>query len=444
MSWRGKVVWSSGMFLQPHHFQQETRYLERLVDARSRCLSPFAWGFSDLQIDEGMLALGKIGIAHAAGTLPDGTPFAMPQLDPLPLPYAVPDDVKGELIYLALPVQREGLNEFDYGAAESDQLSRFLAVQEDVRDNTSAADEPATIQVGCLRLRMVRAKEAGDAFALLGVAMVADRRSDGQVVLDRTYVAPQVTIDATRQLSGGVVLLHGLIRQRAQALAGRMGQLGHGVSELADFLMLQTLNRNEPVFAQHAATPNAHPRELHRDCVRLAGDLSTLATASRRPPDFPPYRHDDLKGCTAPVFDILRNMLSAVLEQNALKIDLLDRKNGYRTAVITDMQLLRSASFVLAVNAQMPGEQLRQQFPAKTKVAPPEKIRHLVESALPGIALQALPVAPRQLPFHAGYFYFELDRVGELWKDLERTGNLAMHIPDGFPGLQIEFWAIRR
>ena len=444
MSWRGKVVWSSGMFLQPHHFQQETRYLERLVDARSRCLSPFAWGFSDLQIDEGMLALGKIGIAHAAGTLPDGTPFAMPQLDPLPLPYAVPDDVKGELIYLALPVQREGLNEFDYGAAESDQLSRFLAVQEDVRDNTSAADEPATIQVGCLRLRMVRAKEAGDAFALLGVAMVADRRSDGQVVLDRTYVAPQVTIDATRQLSGGVVLLHGLIRQRAQALAGRMGQLGHGVSELADFLMLQTLNRNEPVFAQHAATPNAHPRELHRDCVRLAGDLSTLATASRRPPDFPPYRHDDLKGCTAPVFDILRNMLSAVLEQNALKIDLLDRKNGYRTAVITDMQLLRSASFVLAVNAQMPGEQLRQQFPAKTKVAPPEKIRHLVESALPGIALQALPVAPRQLPFHAGYFYFELDRVGELWKELERTGNLAMHIPDGFPGLQIEFWAIRR
>ena len=444
MSWRGKVVWSSGMFLQPHHFQQETRYLERLVDARSRCLSPFAWGFSDLQIDDGMLALGKIGIAHAAGTLPDGTPFAMPQLDPLPLPYAVPDDVKGELIYLALPVQREGLNEFDYGAAESDQLSRFLAVQEDVRDNTSAADEPATIQVGCLRLRMVRAKEAGDAFALLGVAMVADRRSDGQVVLDRTYVAPQVTIDATRQLSGGVVLLHGLIRQRAQALAGRMGQLGHGVSELADFLMLQTLNRNEPVFAQHAATPNAHPRELHRDCVRLAGDLSTLATASRRPPDFPPYRHDDLKGCTAPVFDILRNMLSAVLEQNALKIDLLDRKNGYRTAVITDMQLLRSASFVLAVNAQMPGEQLRQQFPAKTKVAPPEKIRHLVESALPGIALQALPVAPRQLPFHAGYFYFELDRVGELWKELERTGNLAMHIPDGFPGLQIEFWAIRR
>ena len=28
MSWRNKVVWSQGMFLQPHHFQQEARYTE--------------------------------------------------------------------------------------------------------------------------------------------------------------------------------------------------------------------------------------------------------------------------------------------------------------------------------------------------------------------------------------------------------------------------------
>jgi type VI secretion system protein ImpJ len=444
MSWRGKVVWSSGMFLQPHHFQQETRYLERLVDARTRCVSPFAWGFSELQLDEGLLALGKIGIAHAAGMLPDGTPFSMPQLDPLPLPLAVPDDVKSELIYLALPVQREGLNEFDYGTAEADGLSRFEAVQEDVRDNTSASDEPATIQTGRLRLRLVRAKEAGDAYALLGVALVADRRSDGQVVLDRSYVPAQVTLDATRQLSGSVGLLHGLIRQRAQALAGRMGQLSHGVSELADFLMLQTLNRNEPVFSQHAATPNAHPRELHRDCLRLAGDLATLASSARRPPEFPPYRHDDLRGCTAPVFDALRGMLSAVLEQNALQIELVDRKNGYRTAVVNDLDLMRNASFVLAINAQMPGEQLRQRFPAQAKIAPPEKIRGLVEQALPGIALQALPVAPRQLPFHAGFFYFELDRGGDLWKQLEKTGNVAMHIAGDFPGLELELWAIRR
>lgn len=444
MSWRAKVVWSSGMFLQPHHFQQETRYLERLVDARARSISPFAWGFTELELDEGLLALGKLGISRASGLLPDGTPFSMPQLDPLPAPMDVPADVKGEIIYLALPLQREGLNEVDFGTGEAGELARYGAIEEDVRDNTDASDEPTTIQTGRLRLRLVRAKEASEAYALLGVAVVAERRSDGQVTLERSYIAPQVAIEATAQLSASASLLHGLILQRAQALAGRMGQLSHGVSELADFLMLQTLNRNEPVFSQHAATPNAHPRELHGDCLRLAGDLATLSTSARRPPEFPPYRHDDLSRTFTPVFDSLRGMLTSVLEQNAVQLDLVNRNHGVRTAVVTDMELARTGTFVLAVNAQVPGEQLRQRFPAQTKIGPPEKLRDLVNLQLPGIGLRSLPVAPRQLPFHAGYFYFELDRGGELWKPIEQNGNVAMHISGDFPGLELELWAIRK
>jgi type VI secretion system protein ImpJ len=53
-------------------------------------------------------------------------------------------------------------------------------------------------------------------------------------------------------------------------------------------------------------------------------------------------------------------------------------------------------------------------------------------------------VAPRQLPFHAGYYYFELDRGSDLWKQLEHNGSMAMHIAGEFPGLELEFWAIRR
>ena len=86
MSWRNKVVWSQGMFLQPHHFQQEARYIERALDSRIRALSPFAWGFAELQLDDSLLALGRVGIARASGIWPDGTPFAIPQLDPAPAP----------------------------------------------------------------------------------------------------------------------------------------------------------------------------------------------------------------------------------------------------------------------------------------------------------------------------------------------------------------------
>lgn len=444
MGWRNRVVWTQGMFLQPHHFQQELRYLERMVDARVAGANPHGWGFVDFELDEGLLALGKLGLARASGVLPDGTPFAMPQLDPLPPALDIATEVKGEAICLALPLQREGGDEFAQGDTPDARTSRYLALQEDVRDASDVSDEPATIQTGRLQARLIRAKDALDAYATLTVAHVVERRADGMVVLDRGHIPAQLRLDTSKQLSSSVELLHGLIRQRAEALAGRMGQLGHGVSELASFLMLQTLNRNEPVFAQHAATPVAHPRELHRDCLRLAGDLATLATNRRQPPHFPPYRHDDLRACFTPVFDELRTMLSSVIDSNAIQIDLVDRKHGVRTAVVSDLELVRSASFVLAVNARVPAEQLRQHFPAQTKIGPVDKIKDLVNLQLPGITLRALPVAPRQLPFHAGYYYFELDRNSELWGQLEHNGSMAMHIAGEFPGLELEFWAIRR
>jgi len=444
MSWRNKVVWSQGMFLQPHHFQQEGRYTERVIDNRVRALSPFAWGFAELQLDDSLLALGRVGIARASGTWPDGTPFAIPQLDPAPAPLDIPADLKNEVVYLALPVQREGLNEADFGEGAGDELARFEAIVENVRDNTDATAEPEDIQTGRLKLRLLRAKELTDAYTVLGAALVQERRSDNAVLLDRSYIPPQVVADASGQLSSSLTLLHGLVRQRAHALAGKMGQLGHGVSEVAQFLRLQLLNRNEPLLRQYSSAPNVHPRELFNVCLQLAGELSTFHSAARRSPDFPLYKHDDLRGCFTPVFDAIRDMLSAVEEDNAVQIELVDRKFGVRTAVVPDLEMARSATFVLAVNAQIPGEQLRTRFPAQTKVGPVESIKELVNFNLAGITLRSLPVAPRQLPFHAGFFYFELERGGELWQKFEASGNLALHVAGDFPGLDLALWAIRR
>jgi type VI secretion system protein ImpJ len=70
---------------------------------------------------------------------------------------------------------------------------------------------------------------------------------------------------------------------------------------------------------------------------------------------------------------------------------------------------------VLAVSAQMPPDTLQQQFAAQAKVGPSERLPDLVRGHLPGIALQSLPVPPRQIPFNAGYIYYELSRMGPLW-----------------------------
>ena len=90
----------------------------------------------------------------------------------------------------------------------------------------------------------------------------------------------------------------------------------------------------------------------------------------------------------------LRRSLSMVLEQTAIPIELQDRKYGVRVAIVPDHELLRSAAFVLAVNAQMPGDALRVRFPTQVKMGPVERLRDLVNLQLPGIVLRALPVAP--------------------------------------------------
>ena len=133
-----------------------------------------------------------------------------------------------------------------------------------------------------------------------------------------------------------------------------------------------------------------------------------------------------------------------VMDQTAIPIELQDRKFGFRVALIPDVELQRNANFVLAVSAQMAGDALRARFPTQVKIGPVERIRDLVNLQLPGVTLRPLPVAPRQIPFHAGFNYFELDtRNNELWKQLESSGGMGMHIAGDFPGLELEFWAIR-
>lgn len=444
MSRHHRVIWTQGLFLQPHHFQQEARHVAYFVDARLAATGPYAWGFHELVLDEARLATGRLAVLRASGVLPDGTPFSMPDADALPAPLDVPADLQGELVSLAAPCARLGVTEVDFGDGPSDALARYRVQTQDLRDHTNAVDDPEPVQLGALKLVLLRQRDATDAHAALGVVRVMERRADGQLVLDRGYLAPQYRIDASGQLSATATLLHGLVQQRARTLAGSMGQLGHGVSEVANFLMLQMLNRNEPVLRQLAGAPSVHPWHFYQACLQLAGEMATFNPGSRHPPDYPVYRHDDLQGTFAPVIQQLREMLSQAIVPHAEPIELVDRGHSVRTAVVGNTELLRSAGFVLAVRSQMPADQLRQRFPLKSTLCSAERLKVLVNDHLPGISLRSLPVAPRQLPFHAGSHYFELERHGELWQQFERSGALAMHVDGDFPGLELELWAIRQ
>ena len=444
MSWDNRVIWSEGTFLQPQHLQQHDRFLETHLELRTRNLRPYSWGLLELVLDESLLELGKVAFRSIRGILPDGTPFDCPARDPLPAPLDVPPALRDSLITLALPVRQPGVDEVDLSSGTPDSLARYLAGEQEVKDSNATFDRMALIQVGRLRLQLLREADTTAAYVGLGVARVVERQADNRVVLDRRYVPPMLDVGADPTLAGIVRDVHGLLHQRGDALAARVSQPGPGgVAEIADFLWLLAINRSEPAFAHLAGTAPLHPERLYAACLELAGELCTFTSDTRRPMPYPIYRHDDLASSFGPVVADIRRSLSMVLERNAIPIDLQLRAYGLRVALIPDEELRRTARFVLAAKAQLPTERLQNGLPTLMKIGPGERIRDLVNLNLPGITLRSLPVAPRQIPYHAGFLYFELDRDGDLWKQAEKSGTLAMFISGELPGLELEFWAVR-
>jgi type VI secretion system protein ImpJ len=441
--WNSKVIWSEGMFLRPIHFQQHVRYLENLLEGRCQPLHSYPWGFAALKLDAPMLSLGKIAIAQARGVFPDGTYFDVPGDDGEVAPIDVGSDVRNMVVSLSLPVRRFNAMEIG-GTGEQDKLTRYHLSEYETPDTHTQGGGSAAVQVGRLNMKLVLERDDQSDLMTMGIARIVECREDQSVVLDDAFLPPVLDCRASPTLHNFVKELQGLLHHRAEALAGRITDAGRGgVSEVADFLLLQLVNRYEPLIAHLTAINTLHPEDFYALALSLAGELATFTQQRKRPPAFPPYRHEDLQTTFAPVMAELRRSLSMVLEQNAVRIPLEDRKYGIRVGPIVDRTLLKNSSFVLAVHAQIPTEELRRRFPPQVKIGPVEKIRDLVNLQLPGIQTRPLAVAPRQLPYMAGYVYFELDRNGEFWKELDNSGGFAIHVGGDFPGLKMEFWAIR-
>ena len=441
MSWTNRVVWQEGMFLRAQHFQQQDRWLESILRGRVGALRPHPWGLTEYSIDRDLLSTGRFALASGAGVFEDGTPFVLPGETDHPPPLEPSATTRNVLVYLAAPIRQAGGTEVagENGSEGRYQLRRFEAY-----DTHSGSPQPAELQVGRLRLRYLLESDDRSGYLCIGVARIQEVATDRRITLDDRWIPPTLLCSATPPLAGLIAELTGMLNQRGEALAGRLTAPGsRGVAEVADFILLQSLNRWQKLLGHWADAANIHPEELYSVLLQMVGEFATFTEATRRPSAYPAYRHDDLQRSFAPVVADLRRSLSAVIEPTAVSIPLQERRHGVRVGLITDRGILRNTNFVLSVQADVPSENLRRLFPAQVKIGAVEHIRELVNVALPGIAVRPLPAAPRQIPFYAGASYFELDRNSPHWQQMQASGGFALHVSGDFPDLRMELWAIR-
>lgn len=443
MAHDNKIIWSEGMFLRPQHFQQSDRYTEWLIRSRVAGLTPHSWGIAQLTINRELLLSGRFAVESCRGIFDDGTPFAVPDEANHPTPLMPPETTRNAIVYLAVPLRQAGGVE-TVPPGRDDAAARFAASEVGVFDSVAGFDGEANVQVGRLRARYLLETDELAGYTCIELARIVEVRADRTIVLDEQYIPPTLLCTSSERVTGFVTEIYGLLQQRAQAVAARViDPSASGVAEIADFVLLQAVNRYEPLFGHLLSLEELHPERFYATAVELAGELATFVSRNKRASSFPPYRHIDLQATFAAVMSDIRQALSAVLERTAIPIPLQERRHGIRVAPITDRGLVATAVFVLAVKADMQAEPLRRNFPNQVKIGPVEQIAQLVNVALPGIPVRALPVAPRQIPYVAGMAYFELERSVPLWRELQTSGGIAIHVAGDFPGLVMELWAIK-
>ncbi len=444
MSWYSKVTWSQGMFVQPQHFQQNTRYLENFVLNRCAGLVPYDWGIRHLKLDIELLAQGKIALEQCSGRFDDGTPFEFSQAIDTPSILDVPE-LQNTLVYLVLPLRRTGMAEIDT-EGNSEGLSRFRAKECDVQDNIESNTHSTKIQVASLNLRLALETDNLGDYSKIAVCKIIERQPDGKIVLDETFVPPCLSCKSVARINGYAAELQKLLQHRAEFLAGQISDGARGASnssEISDFLLLQTINRYEPLLMHLSTAKDIHPETLYQFFLQIAGELTTFTKQNRRPSIYPAYQHDKLHETFTPILQELRLSLGVVMQKSSQQLEVQKKNFGIFVSPLSDSASINDSYFILAAKSTINDNELRQHLPQQAKVGPLEQIRELVNLQLPGIGIRALSTAPRQIPYRRGYTYFELDKKTDLWKHMDKSKGFAFHIGGEFPDLELEFWAVK-
>ncbi|HZZ87408.1 MAG TPA: type VI secretion system baseplate subunit TssK [Caulobacteraceae bacterium] len=433
------------MFLRPQHFQQQDRFVDALIRARTEALRPYPWGLTALKVNASLASLGKFAIERCAGLFADGQPFSSPDDFPPPPPLDVPADTRDAIVYLTLPARQPGAVEFqateDAGGGDS---ARFLVDEEDAADSFSDERTRETIETARPNLRLGVTRDQTYGRITVGLARIREV-TNGQLIFDERYIPPTLDVRAAPRLSGFLSDIQGRVEQRVEELSLRaVESTDGGTDTIAAFLLLQSLNRWGPVLTHLESLPMVHPERLYETFVAMAGELSTFVRADRKPPAFPIYDHEKLQPTFEPVFDALQAALSAVFDRAAVQLPLERAGPGAYLSPITDRNLYQHGYFYLAVKAGASLDEIRGRFPSMAKVGALERMRQIVDSALPGVPLRHAPTPPPQIRVIPGYVYFELDRGVPDWRDFAAATALGLHVAGEWTDLRMELWCVKR
>ena len=439
MSWYSKVAWKEGLFLQAHHLQQADRYLEHRMEARSRHLQPFSWGFTALEIDHDLGERNLFGLRRASGVLPDGLPFDLPADSPLPRPVPVPEGSEGAFVWLTVPMAEPNGRELGFDD-EASRATRYVIERERIADSASPMRLEQEIEIARPRLALDVRATPKPGYSGLRLARIIEVRNR-VVILDPAFAPPVLTLAAHPVVGGWLDRVIGWVETRLAALARYAADpRGGGGFQPADYSILIALNREIGPLRHLRSIRSVHPEQLYVALLRLAGELWTF-DPTRLTPDYPAYDQDALQESFDPLLRDIQRLLSRDVSR-AVRLLLERRNQSAYVAQVPDQTLFREATFVIEVAADKSASQVQQLFAKLCKVGPLSRMPEIVNSNLPGLELAHMPTPPYQIRAVSSRVYFRIDKRSSLWREFSTSPAIGLHFTGDWPELELEIWAI--
>ena len=456
------LFWHQGLFLQPHHFQQENLHVQSLLTPFHRFLQPHLWGSAGLEIQEAALGTFSFKLLKGEFLFPDMTHVVFPGnavLDARSFDEAWEDGGKPFTVYAGLKKWNdsgENVTVLSGSAKLTEVTTRFMSKEdpEEVQD-LHQSGPPAEIKHLNHVVKIfweTEIDQLGD-YVLIPIAQL--ERSGEEIILSEKFIPPCLTLSSSKLLMNIVMEIRDQISSRGRQLESYKQERGihtseFGARDMVYLLALRSLNRYVPLLYHYTESQQVHPWSVYAVLRQLIGELSSFSERVNVAGEMEDgsrllsgYDHRSLWTCFSSAQALVTLLLDEITAGPEYVFPLV-YDNTYYAAELPPAVFEGRNRFFLVLETEGDHQAVLQSLETVAKLGSRESLPLLIARALPGVKLEHLPVPPQELPRRAHSVYFQVDLHNEQWAQVEKVNNIALYWDAAPEDLKAELMVVGR
>ena len=421
------VAWAEGLFLRPHHLQQQDRYTEERLRYHLASVHPFFWGVRELEINEEALSEHRIEIQKLEAVMPGGMVVRYPGNAVIEAREFDPTQQRFD-VHVAL--RRPNPSEPSALPAETGRRDvRYLVEAHDLPD-TSQGGANAPVELAHPNLRLFLDAddpelEVHESFKLAEVVATGDLAQS--FALSPTYCPPLTALQGAPALCNEVERVVAQMAAKVRTVAGRTKSVARAEFQL---MWVQfTLARMAPLMRHLLSTGETSPFDAYTALVDTAGSLSAFNHGEAV--DVPTYDHRNLHACFSTLIGFIDAELGLSVRDRSKMVPLPydAQSDSYATSQLNTDLVSPNNRYYLGVKASMDAKELSERVVSEGKAGSARRVKAYMAAAVQGLRIEHLAAAPTDVSPAAGFEYFKVDPHSSKWDFVKKEFTFALHVP---------------